>query len=125
MKYPKNKKASISAGLSINQAGGPGSITTKTQVQFTTDDAVLASTSTATEIQLAKLLVLLRQGPKTTMELRDHAIMMPAARVFHLKREHGYTITTELLPLFDRQGVRHSKCARYHLVAEKSQVEAV
>lgn len=110
--------ASIAAGAQVDQAGGLEATHQSTPRQSITDAAALASTSTATDAQLAKLLALLRQGPKTTMELREHSIMMPAARVFQLKRERGHIITTELLPLYDRQGVRHSKCARYHLVAE-------
>jgi hypothetical protein len=117
---PKSTKAnaSIAAGAHVDLAGGLEATHQITPVQSITDAMLLASKSTATAVQLAKVMALLRQGPKTTMELREHSIMMPAARVFQLKREQGHTITTELLPLFDRQGVRHSKCARYHLVAE-------
>lgn len=100
-------------------AGGQEATNQNTQrAESTTDTDILASKSTATAVQKAKVMALLRQGPKTTMELREHGIMMPAARVFQLKREHKHSITTELLPLFDRQGIRHSKCARYHLIAE-------
>ncbi|NHZ97482.1 helix-turn-helix domain-containing protein [Massilia sp. CCM 8734] len=102
----------------VDLAGGHEATYQNQEAQSNIDAAVLASRSTATAVQLAKIMVLLRQGPKTTMELRDHSILMPAARIFQLKREHGHTITTELLPLFDNQGVRHSKCARYHLIAE-------
>ena len=106
----------------IVQAGGAELANQNLQAQFITDAQILGSKSTVTEVQLAKLLVLLRQGPKTTMELRDHGIMMPAARVFQLKREHKYAITTELLALFDSQGIRHRKCARYHLADDVSGV---
>jgi hypothetical protein len=47
---------------------------------------------------------------------------MPAARVFQLKRERRYAITTELLTLFDAQGIRHAKCARYHLTDDAGEV---
>jgi|SRR5450830_237756 len=121
-----SKEKSAPEGAQVDQAGGLESTTYKTNLQNdgNTLDAILANKSTATEVQLAKVLALLRHGPKTTMELREHSILMPAARVFQLKREHGHIITTELLSLFDAQGVRHSKCARYHLVAEKSKAEA-
>jgi hypothetical protein len=79
---------------------------------------VLHSKSTATEVQLKKVIALLRQGPKTTMELREHGIMMPAARVFQLKNERQHIIQSELIPLFDAYGYRHSKCARYHLIED-------
>jgi hypothetical protein len=67
-------------------------------------------------VQVAKVLALLRQGPKTTIELRRHSILMPATRVFELKRAHDFIITTELVSLYDDEGVRHRKCARYHLI---------
>ncbi|MDB4873346.1 MAG: hypothetical protein JWL97_4350 [Gemmatimonadales bacterium] len=105
------KKQNAPEGVRVDLAGGLD-LTPKSN----TDSPILANKSTATEVQLAKVLALLRQGPKTTIELRHHAIMMPAARVFQLKREHDCTITTELVALYDDQGVRHRKCARYHLI---------
>jgi hypothetical protein len=113
------QNAGIAAGVHVDRAGGP-EVTYKQnlQVKFSTDAEILNSKSTATEIQLAKVIALLRTGPKTTIELRQHGIMMPAARVFQLKREHDYAITTELLALYDTEGIRHSKCARYHLVEQ-------
>lgn len=119
MPKPPKANACTEAGAHVNQAGGPKATNQNSQrPQSITDADVLASKSSATKAQLAKVLVLLRQGPKTTMELREHSIMMPAARIFSLKHEHKYVITTELLPLFDRQGIRHSKCARYHLAEQ-------
>jgi hypothetical protein len=79
---------------------------------------ILTNRSTATEVQLKKILVLLRQGPKTTIDLRNHGIMMPAARIFYLKNECEHVITSESVTLYDANGFRHSKCARYHLIAE-------
>ena len=115
MKNHSQKANAPGAGrAAVVQAGGELA-KQNVQAQSITDAEILGSKSTSTEVQLAKVLALLRQGPKTTMELRDHGVMMPAARIFTLKREHKYAITTELLPLFDRQGIRHSKCARYHL----------
>src|SRR5471032_1978495 len=116
MPESKKQNAGIAAGVNVDLAGGLEATNKNVQLQFNTDDGVLNSKSTATEIQLAKLLALLRQGPKTTIELRQHGIMMPAARVFQLKYELDHVITTELLPLYDAQGIRHRKCARYHLI---------
>lgn len=79
---------------------------------------ILESKSTSTEVQLAKALVLLRTGPKTTMELREHGIMMPAARIHHLRHVEGHTISSQWVTLYDANGFQHSKCARYHLDAE-------
>jgi hypothetical protein len=115
MPNPKKKNAG-KAGASVDLAGGLEATNQKVQQEFSTDAAILNSTSTSTEIQLAKILALLRQGPKTTIELRQHGIMMPAARVFQLKHELDHVITTELLPLYDSEGIRHRKCARYHLI---------
>ena len=52
--------------------------------------------STSTEAQRKKLIALLRQGPKTTIDLRAHGIMMPATRVFELKGS-GNDITLSLI----------------------------
>jgi hypothetical protein len=109
----KMQNAGIAAGANVDLAGGPDSTP-----KSSTDSAILDNKSTATEIQLAKVLALLRQGPKTTIELRQNGIMMPAARVFSLKRDFKRNITTELLALYDAEGIRHSKCARYHLVED-------
>lgn len=86
---------------------------------------ILASKSTSTEVQLAKVLALLRMGPQTTIQLREHGIMMPASRIHHLRHVEGHQISSELLTLHDSNGFRHSKCARYHLQAEASAKEAV
>jgi hypothetical protein len=97
---------------------------TASSLGSTTVDDVLASKSTTTEIQLAKLLALLRSGPKTTIQLRDHGIMMPAARVHYLRHVDGHQITSQLVTLFDANGFRHAKCARYYLEGEAPAKEA-
>jgi hypothetical protein len=109
---PKN------GGVDVDQAGGLGSANEAafTDEKFTTEEAILSDKSTDTEVQLRKVLALLRQGPKTTVDLRRNAIMMPAARVHQLRHERHYTIRTERITLHDPEGVRHEKCARYHLV---------
>src|SRR5471030_467751 len=119
-KGPIPKQAGARSGkgkkIDVDLAGELEATNKNVRPQVRNNYGLLNSKSTATEIQLAKLLVLLRQGPKTTIELRQHGIMMPAARVFQLKYEHDHVITTELLPLYDAQGIRHRKCARYHLI---------
>lgn len=112
------KRNAGKAGASVDRAGGPDSTNKKVHVDSSTDAEILSNKSTTTAVQLRKLLALLRNGPKTTMDLRKHGIMMPAARVFQLKNELNYTISTELLELYDTEGIRHRKCARYHLVGE-------
>ncbi len=88
------------------------------QQQFSTDAAILASKSTAIDTQLAKVLVLLRRGPKNTLELRTHGILMPAARVHTLRHDHKLNIVTDLVTLYDAEGIRHNQCARYHLIED-------
>jgi hypothetical protein len=90
------------------------------QKQNASGSDVLASTATTVDVQLAKVLALLLSGPKTTIDLRRHAIMMPASRVYQLKYEQGYVIRTERVSLFDAEGVRHRSCARYHLDMQAS-----
>jgi hypothetical protein len=113
----KMQNAGIAAGANVDLAGGPDLTFHTTDAQSSIDSETLANKSTAIEVQLAKVMALLRQGPKTTIELRQNGIMMPAARVFSLKRDFKQNITTELLALYDAEGIRHSKCAKYHLVA--------
>lgn len=115
---PKPKKQNARKGVRVDLAGGLEATNQNTEPKSSTDSSILDNKSTATEIQLAKVLALLRQGPKTTIELRQNGIMMPAARVFSLKRDHQQNIKTELLALYDAEGIRHRKCARYHLIAD-------
>lgn len=112
----KMQNAGSDAGANVDFAGGLEATNQNTQPKFTTEADILASDNTTVAVQLAKVLALLRQGPKTTIELRQRGIMMPAARVFQLKHEQNYEISTELIALYDPEGVRHRKCARYHMI---------
>lgn len=114
---PTKNNASGKAGVIV--AGLQAKATKeKLQPKSSTDAGILASTSTSTEVQLKKVMALLRQGPKTTIELRNAGIMQPASRVWQLKNERNHTITSEWVTLYDSNGFLHSKCARYHLVAD-------
>ena len=96
MTQEKNK-AREEAGFDV-AAGGQAKATCENVLQK--DDSaslsaqkkndILASKSTSTEVQLEKALHLLRAGPKTTVELRDHGIMMPAARIHHFRHVDGF-----------------------------------
>jgi Helix-turn-helix domain len=121
----RKRNASGKGGAHVDQAGGLEATNqnTKSESKSTTDNDILANKSTSTEVQLQKTLALLAQSPKTTIELRDHGVMMPAARVFQLKNEHQFVITTELVTLYDANGFRHGRCARYHLM-QKAASEA-
>lgn len=122
MTTPQMQNAGVAACASVNQAGGPNP-QLPINKQFITDAAILASTSTAIDIQLRKVLLLLMRGPQTTIELRQRAVMMPAARVHTLRHEHGHNIITTLQAMFDAEGVRHSRCAKYTLVQAESEVQ--
>lgn len=79
---------------------------------------ILDNKSTATEVQLKKLMALLQSGPNTTMQLREHGIMMPASRIHRLRHKDRHQIEKDLVTLYDSNGFCHSKCALYFLVAE-------
>lgn len=118
MTYPRKDNAHGEVG--VNVVGGEASTNQSRHAQSSIDADILRSKSTSREAQKAKLIVLLRSGPKTTIELRDQGLMMPAARVFDLKSD-GYVITSTLLPLYDSNGFRHAKCAKYSLISEPEQ----
>ena len=130
MTHEKNK-AREEAGSDV-AAGGQAEATSENMLQVnhsasataSTVEDVLTSKSTSTEVQLAKALALLRKGPQTTIQLREHGIMMPAARIHHLRHVDGHTISSQLMTLYDTNGFRHSKCAQYHLEAEAPAKEA-
>lgn len=71
--------------------------------------------STATEAQRQRILDALHVGPKTTYDLRRMGCYQAPARVIELRRM-GYNISTELVTIWDRDGYRHDRVARYHLV---------
>lgn len=118
---PQKQNPRMGAGDRVDLAGGLESTNQYVSgvCKFSTGPEILANKSTAIDVQLAKLVALLRQGPKTTIQLRSHGIMMPAARVFQLKRDHGLNVFTELVTLYDHEGVLHQRCARYHLIEGK------
>lgn len=110
------KKNAGKAGAHVDLAGGRDATSEMVQRKFNTAADNHNSKSTSSEIQRTRVLELLRQGPKTTIELRQRGIMMPASRVHELKHKLGFGIKTELLALYDAAGIRHRKCARYHLI---------
>ena len=116
MPNPKKKNAGIDAGAHVDLAGGRDATSEMVQRKFNTAADNHNSKSTSSEVQRTRVLTLLRQGPKTTIEFRQHGIMMPASRVHELKHNLGFDIKTELLALYDAAGIRHRKCARYHLI---------
>jgi hypothetical protein len=120
----KKQNASLSGGVQVDLAGGQDATNKNSHAHSSINADILRSKSTSLDTQLAKVVVLLRSGPKTTIELRKHGVMMPAARVFTLRREQGYLIETELVSLYDAEGIRHRKCARYHLKQDQIDSDA-
>lgn len=64
--------------------------------------------------QRRKVLAMLRRRERTTLELRQAGILMPAARVFEL-RAAGHAITTSRVSRIDADGYRHANVAMYSL----------
>ncbi|MET3498161.1 helix-turn-helix domain-containing protein [Variovorax boronicumulans] len=75
------------------------------------------SKSTATEVQLAKLLARLRHRPHHTHELRQCGISHPAGRVLNLM-ERGFLIESARVTTVDSDGFQHHGVALYSLIAE-------
>jgi hypothetical protein len=125
MPNPPNENASRNGGAEVDSASGLEATLQNflDGSKFSIKPDILANKSTATEIQLQKVITLLCQGPKTTMDLRAHGIMMPAARVFQLKNEHDLIITSQWVTLYDENGYKHSKCARYSLVGKRVEAD--
>lgn len=73
--------------------------------------------STASEAQRQRILEELRNGPKTSYQLRRLGCYQSAARIIELRRR-GFNIETERVTLYDRDGYLHPRCARYHLIDE-------
>lgn len=74
--------------------------------------------STTGEAQRFRIIRALRTGPKTSYDLRRLGCYQAPARIKELRDRFGYTIRTELVTLYDRDGYMHARVARYHLEAE-------
>ena len=66
----------------------------------------------------ATIIQALRDGPQTTIDLRERwGIMAPAPRILELKLR-GYNIVTVPVSAYTADGVQHRGVARYILLAE-------
>lgn len=74
--------------------------------------------STATEAQRGRILAALRLRPQTSYDLRRMGCYQAPARVKELRDRFGYSITTDRVTLYDRDGFAHPRAALYTLVAE-------
>lgn len=59
-------------------------------------------------------------GPQTTHDLRCLGIYQAPARVIELRRR-GFSITTERVTLWDRDGYPHSRAGLYRLIEEPNE----
>lgn len=84
--------------------------------------AQCTSRSTATEVQIQKLIALLKRRPCHTHELRMFGISHPAGRVFDLVKR-GYRLQTDRVTTVDSDGFRHVGVALYSLIAEPQGAE--
>lgn len=75
------------------------------------------SKSSATEVQLAKLLARLRMRPHHTYELRRCGISHPAGRILNLQ-ELGYQVRSDRVTSVDSDGFEHRGVALYSLISE-------
>lgn len=74
---------------------------------------------TSAENQRSIILNALKDGPKTTIELRrDFGIMQPAPRILELRAD-GHRIDTVRMACLTDDGVKHNGVAQYVLVKTK------
>jgi hypothetical protein len=73
--------------------------------------------STAIEAQHERILQALSRRPHTSHDLRCIGIYQAPARIKELRDVFGYEIQTSLVPLVDRDGYSHPRCALYSLKA--------
>lgn len=76
----------------------------------------------ATEAQRHRILLALRAGPKSSMDLRKLGVYQHSVRIFEL-RQRGFHIETRFVSLFDHDGYEHRGCAMYELMGEPQKAE--
>lgn len=74
-----------------------------------------SSKSTSTEAQHQRIISALREGPKTSYDLRRLGCYQAPARVKELRDKFNFNIEAELVTLYDHEGYMHPRAARYHL----------
>jgi Helix-turn-helix domain len=73
--------------------------------------------NTSASNQRLAILAELRAGPQTTITLRQHGVMHPAARIQELKQQ-GHNIQTVRVASVTPDGVLHRSVAKYVLLAD-------
>jgi len=85
---------------------------------LTASEVPLNPNNTSIDNQHAIVLAALKEGPKTTIDLRhDFGVMMPAARVREL-RLAGHEIDTVRVVSYTPDGIKHHSVAKYVLVGD-------
>ena len=80
-------------------------------------NAITSKRSTATEVQIAKLIALTEARPHHTHELRQMGISHPAGRVLDLVKR-GYVYDTARITTVDGDGFSHRGVALYSLISK-------
>lgn len=92
-----------------------------------TNELRLNSKSTAIAAQYERVLRMLNEGEKSTIELRQGGVIAPAARTKELREKLGYNIQrTRLCSVWDGEGYCHRGIAFYARFKElESEVKPV
>lgn len=98
----------------MNEAPAP----TKTQGASKNTRLDSTARSTSVEAQRERIIEALREGPKTSYDLRRIGCYQAPTRIKELKDRLGYVIRTERVTLYDRDAFCHPGAARYHLDGE-------
>lgn len=105
MKNPSMKKRKAPT---VGAVGGLGKNRTHSQSSLK---------STAKEAQRERIIEALKLRPQSSYDLRRLGIYQAPARIKELRDKFGFTITTSLIPVVDRDGYLHPRCALYTLIA--------
>ena len=90
-----------------------------TPVVRATDKRAYSRKSTATEAQYERIIIMLRSGPKNTLEFRRAGVLAPAARIKEMNDRWGaYIPTVSLVTITDEHGFPHRGIAVYELIDE-------
>jgi hypothetical protein len=81
------------------------------------DIKAMSGRFTATEVQVLKLIELLRLAPRHTHELRKLGISHPAGRINDLQKR-GFLIASGRVTTVDSDGFSHAGVARYSINSE-------
>lgn len=108
--------------FTTGKAKGPGR---QSEALLETTSKPADSKSTATHAQYRRIIKALRLSPKTSHDLRCIGVYHPCGRIKELIDKFGYLIESERVTLWDRDGFAHKGCARYTLLREPENADAL